>query len=70
MNDIDETVCRAVNLAVNLEVDLLLWAEMAMAQCCDGLIALGKYGKIISDRFDEKAIISFARRAPCRLRCP
>lgn len=118
MNDIDETVRRAVNLAADLGVDFLtilgnhatasaavigrgdrpmkiltvpllsswgekdlqdlgllgtqagdpsrfssvddyvLWrADMAMAQGCDGLIASGKYVRILRERFGEKALI-------------
>jgi orotidine-5'-phosphate decarboxylase len=118
MNDIDETVRRAVNLAGDLGVDFLtilgnhatakaavlgrgdrpmkiltvpllsswgdkdlqdlgllnahaedsarfhsldgyvLWrADMAMAQGCDGLIASGKYVRILRERFGEQALI-------------
>jgi len=118
MNDIDETVRRAVNLAADLGVDFLtilgnhatakaavlgrgdrplkiltvpllsswgekdlqdlgllsahagdparfqslddyvMWrADMAMAQGCDGLIASGKYVRILRERFGEKALL-------------
>jgi len=118
MNDIDETVRRAVNLAVDLGVDFLtilgnhatakaavlgrgdrpmkiltvpllsswgekdlqdlgllsahtgdparfhslddyvFWrADMAMAQGCDGLIASGKYVRILRERLGEKVLI-------------
>ena len=118
MNDIDETVRRAVNLAANLGVDFLtilgnhatakaavlgrshrqmkiltvpllsswgekdlqdlgllsahakdparfeslddyvLWrADMAMAEGCDGLIASGKYVRILRERFGGKVLI-------------
>jgi orotidine-5'-phosphate decarboxylase len=38
--------------------DYVMWrADMAMAQGCDGLIASGKYVRILRERFGEKALI-------------
>jgi orotidine-5'-phosphate decarboxylase len=38
--------------------DYVLWrADMAMAQGCDGLIASGKYVRILRQRFGEKSLI-------------